>query len=139
METGFHATTAGIGVDVSVFYLEAQSQPEYGRYVWAYRVKISNATLEVVQLISRTWRITDSHGHVMLVEGEGVVGKQPILEPGSSFEYTSGTHIADAIRLHDRDLSHAAPGYRRAVRCRPFRCSAWTARTRTTGSTEKPA
>ncbi len=93
MENRFHATTAGIGVDVSVYYLEEQSQPEQGRFVWAYRVRISNTTEETVQLVSRTWRITDAHGQVMLVEGEGVVGKQPVLSPGESFEYTSGTPL----------------------------------------------
>ena len=93
VENGFHATTAGISVDVSVFYVDNQSQPEHGRYVWAYHVKISNATPEPVQLISRTWRITDGQGQMMLVEGEGVVGQQPVLEPGGTFEYSSGTPL----------------------------------------------
>jgi ApaG protein len=93
VENGFHATTEGIGVDVNVFYLENQSEPQLGRFVWAYRVRISNATAETVQLLSRTWRITDAHGQVTLVEGEGVVGAQPVLKPGESFEYTSGTPL----------------------------------------------
>jgi ApaG protein len=93
VEEEFQATTAGINVSVAVQYLQEQSQPEHGRFVWAYRVRISNATADTVKLLSRSWRITDAHGHVMLVEGEGVVGKQPVLEPGTSFEYTSGTPL----------------------------------------------
>lgn len=92
-ESEFHATTAGIRVEVGVYFLEAQSQPENGRFVWAYRVKISNATDATVQLLSRVWRISDAQGRVTVVEGEGVVGKQPVLPPGSSFEYTSGTPL----------------------------------------------
>ncbi len=96
MENGFHATTAGVSVDVSVFYLDDQSDPELGRFVWAYRVKISNLTARTVQLLRRSWRITDAHGQTTLVQGEGVVGEQPILAPGASFEYTSGTPLHTA-------------------------------------------
>lgn len=96
MQNLFHATTAGIGVDVSVHFLEDQSDPQEGRYVWAYRVRISNASSETVQLLRRTWRITDAQGQVMVVEGEGVVGEQPVLAPGSAFEYTSGTPLPTA-------------------------------------------
>ena len=93
VEDGFHKDTAGISVDVNAYYVEDQSQPEHGRFVWAYRVRITNTTAGTVQLLSRTWRITDAHGHVTLVEGPGVVGKQPVLEPGTSFEYISGTPL----------------------------------------------
>jgi len=93
LENVFHATTAGIGIDVRVYYLDDQSQPQNGRFVWAYRVRISNTTAAAVQLLRRTWRITDGHGQVTVVEGDGVIGQQPVLEPGTSFEYSSGTPL----------------------------------------------
>ncbi len=94
MDSGFQATTAGINVTVRVFYLEDQSNPEASRFVWAYRITIGNASEVTVQLLERTWHITDERGRVQIVEGEGVVGEQPILEPGARFEYTSGVPLA---------------------------------------------
>ena len=85
--------TRGINVRVASFFLEDQSEPDEGRYVWAYRVVIENRGEQTVQLLSRTWRITDGRGRTFLVEGEGVVGEQPVLEPGAAFEYTSGTPL----------------------------------------------
>jgi ApaG protein len=96
LDSGFHATTAGIHVAVRVFYLEDQSKPESGAFVWAYRVTISNGGKTTVQLLKRTWKITDAHGRVQHVHGEGVIGEQPVLEPGESFEYTSGTPLSTA-------------------------------------------
>jgi ApaG protein len=85
--------TRGINVRVASFYLEDQSEPEAGRYVWAYRVTIENHGDATVQLLRRTWRITDARGHTILVQGDGVVGEQPVLQPGEAFEYTSGTPL----------------------------------------------
>ncbi len=93
MNQEFQATTAGINVKVRVFYLEDQSRPEQSHFVWAYRITIRNQGPVTVQLLWRTWHITDAHGRALQVEGEGVVGEQPILEPGESFEYTSGTPL----------------------------------------------
>ncbi|MDE8349367.1 MAG: Co2+/Mg2+ efflux protein ApaG [Acidocella sp.] len=93
MENAFLATTAGIKVAVRVFYLGDQSRPEAGHFVWAYRVTIDNMSGETVQLLKRTWRITDALGKVQLVHGDGVVGEQPVLKAGASFEYTSGTPL----------------------------------------------
>lgn len=93
MTDGFSKTTNGIAVTVRVFFLADQSAPEDGRYVWAYRVEIVNRGRRIVQLLRRTWHITDSHGRTQHVHGEGVVGEQPVLEPGESFEYTSGTPL----------------------------------------------
>ncbi|MBW8268273.1 Co2+/Mg2+ efflux protein ApaG [Caldovatus aquaticus] len=86
-------TTRGIRVTVRAFYLADQSQPERAHYVWAYRVTIENLGTETVQLLRRTWRITDAQGRTQVVHGAGVVGEQPVLEPGESFEYTSGTPL----------------------------------------------
>ena len=93
MTREFVAATQGINVRVASFYLEDQSEPDLGRYVWAYRVTIENQGDRTVQLMSRTWRITDGRGRVFHVEGEGVVGEQPVLGPGEAFEYTSGTPL----------------------------------------------
>ena len=93
MTKDYSLTTRGVTVSVRSFYLEDQSKPEEGRYVWAYRVRIENGGRETVQLLRRTWEITDARGYTKRVDGPGVVGEQPLLEPGSSFEYTSGTPL----------------------------------------------
>ncbi|NKC28228.1 Co2+/Mg2+ efflux protein ApaG [Ochrobactrum ciceri] len=77
-------------VSVEPFYLEDQSDPDENRYVWGYRITIANNSTETVQLRSRYWQITDANGHVEEVRGAGVVGEQPTLEPGDSFQYSSG-------------------------------------------------
>ena len=86
-------TTHAITVTVEPFFLEEQSTPEENHYVWAYHVQIENRGGNTVQLVTRHWRITDSSGNVQDVRGEGVVGEQPVLQPGESFEYTSGTPL----------------------------------------------
>lgn len=93
MTQAYEAETRGIHVEVRPLFLDDQSSPAEGRYVWAYRVRVENKGRETVQLLRRTWRITDAHGRVQLVHGAGVVGEQPTLEPGEAFEYTSGTPL----------------------------------------------
>ena len=99
-ETGIEATlmyecvTRDILVAVEPVFLEDESNPEEGHYVWAYTIAIENMGQETVQLRSRYWKITDSTGHVQEVHGVGVVGEQPRLRPGESFEYTSGAPLA---------------------------------------------
>ena len=93
-ESGAYArTTRSITVTVEPFYLDEQSSPEENHFVWAYHVRIENNGDQTVQLLTRFWRITDSLGNVQEVRGDGVVGEQPILNPGDSFEYTSGTPL----------------------------------------------
>jgi ApaG protein len=87
-------TTQAIEVVVRPIYLEEQSAPEEGRYVWAYQIRIENKGAERVQLLNRYWRITDAMGRIQEVRGAGVVGEQPVLAPGEAFEYTSGTPLA---------------------------------------------
>lgn len=89
----YRATTRAITVEVQPMYLEDQSSPDEEHFVWAYRIQIMNGGAETVQLLRRHWKITDANGQVIEVEGEGVVGEQPVLEPGSAFEYTSGTPL----------------------------------------------
>ena len=90
----YEATTDGIKVTVRPVYLEDQSEPSENHYVWAYHVRIENQGDRTVQLLNRYWRITDAAGRTQEVRGAGVVGEQPILEPGEKFEYTSGTPLA---------------------------------------------
>ena len=89
----YSETTRSIQITVKPFYLEDQSSPGDNHYVWAYQVRIENHGPETVQLLRRYWRITDGLGRVQEVRGAGVVGEQPVLEPGGSFEYTSGTPL----------------------------------------------
>jgi ApaG protein len=89
----YSETTRSIRVSVEPIYLEDQSSPSDSRYVWAYRVRIENLGAETVQLRSRHWRITDGMGRIQEVRGPGVVGEQPVIEPGEQFEYTSGTPL----------------------------------------------
>jgi ApaG protein len=86
-------TTRDVQVSVRSFFLADQSQPDENHFVWAYRVKIENQGAEPIQLLRRTWQITDARGRTQHVQGVGVVGEQPLLEPGESFEYTSGTPL----------------------------------------------
>lgn len=95
-ETTSSATTNGVLVQVRSQYLEDQSQPALGHYVFAYEITITNNGSEVVQLRSRHWVITDGMGEVQEVKGPGVVGEQPILSPGESFRYTSGAVLPTA-------------------------------------------
>ena len=89
----YTSCTRDIVVTVQATYLTDQSLPDESRFVWAYRVDIHNTGSDTVQLRRRTWCITDGRGRLTRVEGAGVVGEQPILEPGERFEYTSGTPL----------------------------------------------
>jgi ApaG protein len=93
MAQAFEAVTQDITVRVQVFYLAEQSAPETSEYKWAYHVTIINARRGAVQLLRRSWHITDAQGRVQHVHGEGVVGEQPVLAAGERYEYTSGTPL----------------------------------------------
>jgi len=84
------AVTDGVTVRVAVNFLPEQSHPEAGKWFWVYHIRIENASHEALQLRTRHWRITDARGMVNHVDGEGVVGEQPRLEPGESHDYVSG-------------------------------------------------
>ena len=84
------ATTNGITVRVAVSYLPEQSEPGKSRWFWAYHIRIENGGLRPVQLVSREWTISDARGASHVVQGDGVVGEQPLIEPGGSFDYVSG-------------------------------------------------
>ncbi|MCB9947047.1 MAG: Co2+/Mg2+ efflux protein ApaG [Rhodospirillaceae bacterium] len=89
----YTAETRSINVTVEPIFLEDQSSPGDSHFVWAYHVRIVNNGAETVQLRNRYWRITDAFGRVQEVRGPGVVGVEPVLNPGESFEYTSGTPL----------------------------------------------
>lgn len=84
-------------VSVQTAYLPDQSSPDDSKYAFAYTVTISNIGSVTAQLISRHWIITDANNHVQEVKGLGVVGAQPLLQPGQQFEYTSGTLLPTPI------------------------------------------
>lgn len=86
-----------IEVSAESFYIEAQSNPGADRYVFAYRITIRNIGRVAAQLLTRHWVITDSHGKVEEVRGDGVVGEQPHLNPGEMFRYTSGAIIETPV------------------------------------------
>lgn len=86
---GSEATTQGVRVRVAPVYLPDQSDAEAGRFVFGYRIRITNLSEHTVKLLSRTWRIVDADGEENVVRGEGVVGEQPVLHAGETFEYSS--------------------------------------------------
>lgn len=84
------ATTGAVTVRVQPTFLPRQSDPDAGQYVWAYEITIENDGDRTIQLLNRYWHITDGLGRIEEVRGAGVVGQQPVLEPGQNFSYASG-------------------------------------------------
>lgn len=84
-------------IEVATRYLDDQSQPASNRYVFAYTIQIRNTGRVPARLLSRQWLITDAHGKTQEVEGPGVVGEQPHMAPGESFEYTSGAVLETSV------------------------------------------
>ncbi|WP_207063627.1 Co2+/Mg2+ efflux protein ApaG [Motiliproteus sp. SC1-56] len=86
-----------IDIEVQTHYLDEQSDPDNKRFVFSYNITITNGDSEPVQLLTRHWIITDGDRHVQEVEGQGVVGEQPVIQPGASYSYTSGTVISTEV------------------------------------------
>jgi ApaG protein len=82
--------TRDIRVAVEPEFVEKESHPSDSKFVWAYRIQIQNIGTETVQLLTRHWIISDANGNIQEVNGDGVVGRQPTLPPGATFEYQSG-------------------------------------------------
>ena len=93
------AVTRGVRVAVVSEYAPDRSRPVQGQWFFLYTITITNEGADTIQLISRHWIITDGSGHIEEVQGTGVVGQQPVLEPGQSFTYTSGCSLATAFGL----------------------------------------
>ena len=89
----YEKITHNIRVTVESFFLPDQSRPFQSHFVWAYEIEIENQGTSTVQLLNRHWKITDARGVMQEVRGPGVVGEQPVLEPGESFRYNSGTPL----------------------------------------------
>ncbi|WCT72014.1 Co2+/Mg2+ efflux protein ApaG [Sphingomonas naphthae] len=87
-------TTRGVTVRVAVSFLPEQSEPARGRWFWAYHIRLENDGPMAVQLMTRRWTISDAIGHRHLVEGEGVVGEQPVIAPSGSYDYVSGCPLS---------------------------------------------
>ena len=109
-----------ISINVNTAYLADQSDPSSDRYVFAYTITIANTGTVAAQLISRHWIITDAENVTQEVKGLGVVGEQPLLQPGESFEYTSGTAMATPVGTMHGSLSDGG-GRRQQVRRRDSR------------------
>ncbi len=88
-----------ITCQVHTRYIEEQSQPEKSRYIFAYTITIRNLSQQSVQLISRRWLITDANGKQLTIEGDGVVGEQPVIEPMQEYTYTSGTALETPLGI----------------------------------------
>ena len=104
------ATTDGIRVHVKPMFLPDQSSPREGQYLFAYTIRISNVGVETAQLLSRHWIITDADGEVKEVRGPGVVGAQPVLEPGMSYEYTSYCPLKTSVGSMQGSYTMVRPG-----------------------------
>tara|TARA_E500000178_G_scaffold320601_1_gene343827 strand:+ start:987 stop:1367 length:381 start_codon:yes stop_codon:yes gene_type:complete len=108
-------------INVEPTYLEEHSDPFEDSYLWAYRVIIKNNSEQTVKLISRHWKIFDSNGSYREVKGKGVVGEQPVLEPGEEFEYTSGTPLKTTSgMMHGSYLMQNFEGEEFEVNIPPF-------------------
>jgi ApaG protein len=114
------AITDGITVRVAVNFMPEQSRVESGKWFWVYHIRIENESDRTVQLLTRHWRIVDGRGMINLVEGDGVVGEQPVLHPGQSHDYVSGCPLATphgsmegfyTFRAEDGDMFEAAIPY----------------------------
>lgn len=93
--------TEGVSITVETFYQPAQSNPLSSEYLFAYRITIENLSSIPVKLLRRHWNIVDSNGSYREVEGEGVVGQQPIIEPGNSYQYVSAANLrSDMGKMH---------------------------------------
>jgi ApaG protein len=115
------ATTRGICIEVESRYVPERSNPEDGEWFFAYSVRVTNQSDQVVQLVSRHWIITDATGHVEEVRGPGVVGEQPVLQAGESFEYTSACPLSTPVgSMHGTYQMVTAAGERFDARIAPF-------------------
>lgn len=113
-----------IQINVETAYIEGQSTPEQNRYVFAYTITIRNSGSVAAKLLTRHWLITDANGKVQEVRGEGVVGEQPHLRPGESFQYTSGTMIETPVgSMRGSYQMLADDGTRFDAEIRPFSLS----------------
>ena len=121
LSTNLPTTTRGIQIEVRSEFVPARSAPRESSYFFQYHVRIANVGQETAQLISREWIITNADGEVERVKGPGVVGEQPVLPPGSSFEYTSFCELKTAVgSMHGSYQMVTADGDRFDATIAPF-------------------
>ncbi len=121
----YRALTRDIEVLVEPYYLEEQSDPDDSRYVWGYRIVISNHSAKTVRLTHRYWHITDQNGQVDEVSGPGVIGEQPRLDPGDTYEYSSGCPLdTPSGMMYGTYRMEADDGGASTSRSRPSRSTA---------------
>jgi ApaG protein len=119
------AITRGIRIRVQSAYIPERSSPDEQQWFFVYKVQIANEGNETAQLVSRHWIITDANGHVEEVKGPGVVGEQPVLAPGESFEYTSACPLPTPFgSMHGTYQMVSTTGARFDIRVAPFSLSA---------------
>ena len=90
----YEAVTEGVAVRVQPRFMHDESKPATGEFVWAYTVEIENGSGKTWQLMRRHWKIIDAEGRSQNVDGDGVVGQQPVIKPGEAFKYTSGAPLS---------------------------------------------
>ncbi|EEX67684.1 Co2+/Mg2+ efflux protein ApaG [Vibrio metoecus] len=111
-----------IKIQVQTRYIEEQSDPEYQRFVFAYLITIKNLSAQTVQLLGRRWLITDADGKQTVVEGDGVVGEQPHIEPNDEYTYSSGTALDTPVGvMQGQYLMIDEQGKSFSVEIEPFR------------------
>ena len=110
---GSDQTTRGIRVQVVPVYVSDQSDPSQNRYVFAYQVRVTNQTAGPAQLLARQWTIVDADGEVNVVRGEGVVGQQPTIGPGQTFDYSSFCPLTTSWGTMEGSYSMQMPGDQR--------------------------
>lgn len=103
-------TTNGIRVQVTTMYMPDRSAPREGKFLFAYHITISNNGDETAQLLRRHWIITDAEGDVQEVRGDGVVGEQPVIQPGNSYEYTSYCDLKTNVGTMQGSYTMVRPG-----------------------------
>jgi ApaG protein len=116
------AVTNNVRVEVESHYAPEHSQPFQNQWFFYYTIRITNESDEAVQLLSRHWIITDANGHIEEVRGPGVVGEQPVLAPGESFQYTSGCPLPTSagVMRGTYQMSLTESGDRFDVEIAPF-------------------
>ena len=90
----YEALTAGVRIRVRPKFMHDESEPSEGKFIWAYTVDVENETEQTWTIVRRHWHIVDAAGRTQLVEGEGVIGQTPTIEPGERFSYTSGAPLS---------------------------------------------
>ncbi|MEM7570026.1 MAG: Co2+/Mg2+ efflux protein ApaG [Pseudomonadota bacterium] len=108
-------TTLGVTIHAQPMFMDDESEPDAHQFMWAYTIRIDNDRSDDIELRSRYWRIVDSYGRCEEVRGDGVVGEQPIIRPGESFEYTSCCPLSTASGMMDGSYEFIVGGMKQRI------------------------